>query len=78
MYNVIDKEKVTEQHILRKYCNCNRVRVKSHSLKVGKIAITHLSLSCPPNPPKFQGHENLLGKLIEKNSVAAVVMEKSA
>ena len=46
-------------------------------LKVAKIAITHLSLGLSPqNPKNFQGHENSLGQLIYKKSVA--VLEKSA
>ena len=39
-------------------------------LKVAKIAITHLSLGL--------SHENSLGQLIYKKSVAVVVLEKSA
>ena len=41
-------------------------------LKVAKIAITHLSLGLS------QGHENSLGQLIYKKSVAVAVLEKSA
>ena len=48
-------------------------------LKVAKIAITHLSLGLSPqNQKKFQGHENSLGQLIYKTSVAVAVLEKSA
>ena len=48
-------------------------------LKIDKIAITHLSLSLSPQSKKnFQGHENSLGQLIYKKSVAVAVLEKSA
>ena len=48
-------------------------------LKVDKIAITHLSLGLSPqNLQKFQGRENSLGQLIDKKSVAVVVLEKFA
>ena len=47
-------------------------------LKVSKIAITQLSLGLSQqNQKKFQGHENSLGQLIDKKSVAVVVLEKS-
>ena len=47
-------------------------------LQVAMIAITHLSLGLSPsNQKNFQGHENSLGQLIYKKSVAAVVLEKS-
>ena len=47
-------------------------------LKIDKIAITHLSLGLSPQKKKFQGHENSLGQLIYKKSVAVAVLEKSA
>ena len=48
-------------------------------LKVAKIAITHLSLGLSQKNQKiFQGHENSLGQLIYRKSVAVVVLEKSA
>ena len=50
-------------------------------LKVAKIAITHLSLGLSPQnkkTKKIQGHENSLGKLIYKKSVAVAVLEKFA
>ena len=48
-------------------------------LKVAKMAITHLPLGpSPQNQQNFQGHENSLGQLIYKKSVAVVVLEKSA
>ena len=48
-------------------------------LKIAKIAITHLSLGLSQqNQKNFQGHENSLGQLIYKKSVAVVVLEKSA
>ena len=48
-------------------------------LKVAKIAITHLIFRPKSiKPKKFQGHENSLGQLIYKKSVAVVVLEKSA
>ena len=48
-------------------------------LKVAKIAITHLSLGpSPQNQKNVQGHENSLGQLIYKKSVAVAVLEKSA
>ena len=49
-------------------------------LKVPKIAITHLSLGRSPQnqKKKFQGRENSLGQLIDKKSVAVVVLEKYA
>ena len=47
-------------------------------LKLAKIAITHLSLGLSPqNQKNFQGHENSLGQLIYKKSVAVAVLEKS-
>ena len=48
-------------------------------LKVAKIAITHLSLGLSPRNPKknFQGNKNSLRQLIDKKSVAVVVLEKS-
>ena len=47
-------------------------------LKVVKIAVTHLSLGLSPqNQQNFQGRENSLGQLIDKKSVALVVLEKS-
>ena len=79
MYHLIAKDKVAQQHISRRNCNCNTFTVMSPLLKVAKIAITHLSLGLSPqNPPKFQGRENSLGQLIDKKSVAVVVLEKSA
>ena len=48
-------------------------------LKVANIAITQLSLGLgQQNQQNFQGHENSLGQLIDKKSVAVVVLEKSA
>ena len=68
MYHLIAKDKVAEQHISR---------VMSPLLKVAKIAITHLSLGLSPqNQKKFQGHENSLGQLIYKKSVAVAVLGK--
>ena len=67
MYHLIDKDKVAEQHILRKSSNCNSFGVMSALLKVAKIAITHLSLGLSPqNQKNFQGRENSLGQLIYK------------
>ena len=45
MYHVIVKEKVAEQHILGKYCNCNSFGVIMDLLnsKNFKVAITQLS-----------------------------------
>ena len=45
MYHLIDKDKVAEQHISRKYCNCNSFRVTMDLLnsKNVKVAITQLS-----------------------------------
>ena len=61
MYHLIAKDKVAEQHILRKNSNCNTFGVMSPLLKVPKIAITHLSLGLSPqNQQKIQGHENTL------------------
>ena len=48
MYHLIAKDKVAEQHILRKTCNCNSFYVMSPLLKVAKIAITHLSSGLSP------------------------------
>ena len=48
-------------------------------LKVAKIAITQLSVVLDPQNQKiFRGHENSLGQLIYKKSVAVVVLEESA
>ena len=48
-------------------------------LKVANIAITRLSLGLEQqNQLNFQGHENSLGQLTDKKSVAVVVLEKSA
>ena len=48
-------------------------------LKVAKIAISRLSVGLnPQNQKNFQGHENSLGQLNYKKSVAVVVLEKSA
>ena len=45
-------------------------------LKVAKIAITRFSLGLSPqNQQNFQGRENSLGQLIDKKSVAVVVLE---
>ena len=46
MYYLIDKDKVAEQHILRKYCNCNGFGVTMDLLssKNVKVAITQLSM----------------------------------
>ena len=78
MYHLTAKDKVAEQHISRKNSNSNTFCVMSPLLKVAKITITHLSLGLSPqNPQKFQGHENSLGQLIYKKSVAAAVLEKS-
>ena len=47
-------------------------------LKVAKIVITRLSLRLSPqNQQNFQGHENSLGQLIDRKSLAVVVLEKS-
>ena len=45
MYHLIAKDKVPEQHILRKYCNCNSFGVTMDLLnsKNVKVAITQLS-----------------------------------
>ena len=71
--HVIVKEKVAEQIILGKYCNCNSFGVtmdllnSQNLLKVGNIAITHLSSGLSPqNPQKIKGCENSLGQLIDK------------
>ena len=48
-------------------------------LKVAKIAISRSSLGLSAqNQKKIQGHENSLGQLIYKKSVAVAVLEKSA
>ena len=48
-------------------------------LKVSNITITRLSLGLgQQNQQNIQGHENSLEQLIDKNSVAVVVLEKSA
>ena len=47
-------------------------------LKVVNIAIIHLLLGLSPqNKQNFRGHENSLGQLIYKKSVAVVFLEKS-
>ena len=47
-------------------------------LKVGEIAITHLTLGLSPqNQKNFQGQENSLRQLIDKKSVAVAILEKS-
>ena len=72
MYHLIAKDKVAEQHISKKNSNCNTFWVMSPVL-------TPLSLGLSPqNQKKFQGHENSLGQLIYKKSVAVAVLEKSA
>ena len=45
MYHLIAKEKVAEQHILGKYCNCNSFGLTMDLLnsKNFKVAITQLS-----------------------------------
>ena len=45
MYHLIDKDKEAQQHILRKYCNCNSFGVTMDLLntKNVKVAITQLS-----------------------------------
>ena len=45
MYHLIEKDKVAEQHILRKYCNCNSFGVTMDLLnsKNVEVAITQLS-----------------------------------
>ena len=45
IYHLIDKDKVAEEHILRKYCNCNSFGVAMDLLnsKTVKVAITQLS-----------------------------------
>ena len=48
MYHLIGKDKVAEQHILGKYCNCNSFGATSGLLKVAKMAITHLPLGLSP------------------------------
>ena len=48
MYHLIAKDKVAEQHIWRKSCNCNSFWVMSPLLQVAKIAITQLSLGLSP------------------------------
>ena len=59
--------------------NCNSFGVMSLLLEVVKIAITHLSLGLSlQNQQNFQVHENSLGQLIDKKSVAVVALEKSA
>ena len=79
MYHLIAKHKVAEQHISRKYSNCNTFLVISPLLKVAKTAITHSSLGLSPqNQKKFEACENSLGQLIDKKSLAIVVLEKSA
>ena len=47
-------------------------------LKVANIAITHSPLGLSPqNPKNFRGHENSLGQLLYKKSLAVVILEKS-
>ena len=43
MYHLIAKDKVAEQHILGKYCNCNRVTIALLTSQNFKVAITQLS-----------------------------------
>ena len=45
MYHLVAKDKVAEQHIFRKYCNCNSFGVTMDLLnsKNIKVAITKLS-----------------------------------
>ena len=75
-YHLLAKDKVAEQHIWKKNPSCNSL---SPLLKVDKIDITRLSLGLSPqNQQNFQGCENSLGQLIDKKSLAVVVLEKSA
>ena len=53
MHHLIAKDKVVEQHILRKSSNCNSFGVMSSLLEVAKIAITHLSLCLSPQNQQF-------------------------
>ena len=48
MYHLIAKDKVAEQYIWRKSCNCNSFLVMSPLLKVARIAITYFSLGLSP------------------------------
>ena len=43
--HVVAVEKVTEQHSGTKYSKCNRLRVISHLIILGKSAITHSNVA---------------------------------
>ena len=46
--HLVGKAKVAEQHMLIKYSKCNSFTVKSHVLKLAKIAFTRLALGQSP------------------------------
>ena len=63
--DVVAVEKVPEQHIGRKYCKCNSLRVISHLIILGKSAITHSKVGqSSPNPKNIEEHNNSSGQVI--------------
>ena len=77
--HVVGAEKVPEQHILRKYCTCNSLRVISHLIILRKCAITHSKVGQSSEKPKYMNsHKNLLGLVIYQNYVTVAVLEKTA
>ena len=72
--------KVPEQHILRKYCTCNSLRIISHLIILGKCAITHSKVGQSSQKPKknIEGHKNSLGLVIYQKYVTVAVLEETA
>ena len=77
--HVVAVEKVAEQHIGTKYSKCNSLRVISHIIILGKIAITHSKIvQSSPNPKNIEECKNSLGQVIYQKCVTVVVSEKTA
>ena len=77
--HVVGVGKVPEQHIWRKYCKCNSLRVVSHLIIIlGKCAITHSKVGQSSQKPKnIEEHKNLLGLLIYQTYVTVAVLEET-
>ena len=72
-------DKVAEQHIATTYSKCNRFRVISHIIILGKSAITHSKVGqSSPNPKNIEEQKNSLGQLIYQKCVTVVVSEETA
>ena len=75
--HVVSVKKIPEQHIGRKYCKCNSLRVISHVIVLGKSAITHSKVGqSSPNPKDIEEGKSSLAQVIYQKCVTVIVSEK--